>query len=205
MKTYVIAYTSRVGSTWLCDLLKSSGLVGAAGEYLNVSDPDERKAAFDRIGEIIESHSVNGIGGIKVASRFAGRFLSEDTTWIHLQRRDKVGQAISMVRSRGANRWHVRGKQKPIPWPDYDRDDINGRLKAIDEATAHWRKFFRVNKITPLEVWYEDLMEDQDREVRRCLEAIGVERPGALDLKTNLHILRDDTTELWRQRYLEGK
>src|SRR5439155_12146435 len=128
---YTIVFTPRSGSNLLCDVLRANGL-GQPSEYfqhplgvanaayyreLGVS-PDDFKTFLTRL---VTDKSQNGIFGVKLTwdhknvlvealRRHFGRndglvALSPRLRWVHLQRRDKIGQAISLWRASKSGIW----------------------------------------------------------------------------------------------------
>src|SRR3954468_6087661 len=107
-KGYVICGDHRSGSTYLCQLLTSTGVLGRPGEFF--SDPllareiERDPAALERL--LAKASTPNGIYGLKV---FTQQFdVTRKSGWpkrlpklgfVHLQRRDLLGQAMSFVRS----------------------------------------------------------------------------------------------------------
>ncbi len=128
-----------------------------------------------------------------------GRFL-----WIH--RRDTTRQAVSLWKALQTQQWRR----------DSD-EDIGGRglrfsfaavdhLKLrIDEHNAAWQDFFDGCSVEPMEVVYEDLVEDYEGTVLWLLDGIGVSIPGDFAVvEPRMRRQADELSEEWVRLYNEA-
>lgn len=107
---YLICSSPRSGSTYLCELLASTGVLGVPREYLNVADrwgqvnrkpPADPRVLLDRV--LTAGATPNGIYGLKAhADHFAAVAAIVDPLrvlpnlrFVSIQRWDILAQAIS--------------------------------------------------------------------------------------------------------------
>jgi len=205
MRYYAIACMARVGGTWLSELLHSTGLLGNPREYLHHQDAAARKRRQGRIEKILKNNaSANGVSGLRVVPSDVQYVTDLDPSWIHLHRNDTLGQAISMCRATEARQWRLNPGDKPVPWCEYSRDKVKGKLAIVERNAKNWSRVFGELGVQPCRVAYEDLLANPRGQIHRIATHLNVDITGC-EIKSNLRIQRDDTTELWRQRYLEGK
>jgi trehalose 2-sulfotransferase len=126
--------------------------------------------------------------------------------YVWLIRRNEVARAISHYRAKKTDRWHVDSR-----WltddadedgePDFDFGQIDAFVRAGKRDDARWRQFFQEHGIAPLEVSYEDMIDDLEKTVRRILGFIGI---AAGDVKlppATLRRLADRRSQEWEARY----
>jgi len=207
MNPYFIVCTSRTGSTYLCHLLESTGVMGKPREYINRKDEflaDWNCTDADYLDEVARRTATpNGVFGVKGNLDAAVTCLEHygrDTQVIWLYRDDTIMQAISIVKAQQTGRWHSFKPETDVQ-PEYDRIAIQKQIDII--SNAEWD----IDEWLPAEsllVVYENLCLDARREVSRICEFLGVEFTGTLP-ETRLDIMRDDTSNEWAKRYKEGK
>ena len=75
--------------------------------------------------------------------------------FVHLQRSDVVGQAVSWARAEQTGYWQQGDRLQRMPEPDIDQMvQIAGAIRADNAA---WRSWFYRNQIEPHDVEYADL------------------------------------------------
>lgn len=213
---YAICTEPRTGSNFLCQLLSSTGVLGRPLEYFNAAGrrafdapdyPDDPEAQLKAI--LTLGATSNGIYALKLFSRQFDQIAQVRWSerlpglgFIHLERRDLVGQAISWVRASQTGRY-----RNVSPGTDddarYDRAAITERLREIVAGQARWRLYFARNGITALPMFYEDVVADSHGAVNRVANLMGVSLPpmnGALEV--GVDIQRDALNEGWRAAYL---
>src|SRR5437867_2650522 len=221
---YTIVFTPRSGSNLLCDFLRANGL-GQPSEYfqhpLGVAKdcfqergvaPDDFKTFLTRL---VTEKSQNGIFGVKLTwdhknvlvgalRRHFGRndgllALSPRHRWVYLQRRDKIGQAISLWRASKSGIWtSSTPRSGEADELEYDFFRLLSLLQAILTEEYLWEGFFQKEGIEPVRVLYEDLLREPAaavlRVARAVQEAAGVELircEADLRLRTSLAVQRD--------------
>lgn len=226
-KCYIIASSYRCGSTFLCSELWKSGLLGAPTEYLNIdpgnaaipspTEPGRLMVRFgaktpeDYFAKLLEHRTGrNGIFGMKahghhfeVALTWCPSMLKilAPVTFIYINRRDKVGQAVSMAKAMQTNAWisfdQVTGKNTR-----YDADFIEQCKNELEQQKLNWWRWFDANGVTPFVVTYEDLVADKDGVVRSIVELLEVQNddPEKIDLPA-VEKQGDEINSAWAARF----
>jgi trehalose 2-sulfotransferase len=190
-KSYIVASSYRSGSNYLCWELWRTGVLGAPVEFLNPYDAlpvlmNRFKASSPSgyITKLIEHRSSkNGVFGLKTHSHHFEAFLKQypallealsPVTFIHINRRNKLAQAVSMAKALQTDFWTSRIESERPP-ARYDRELIAKCLEEVEQQELKWPRWFEANNITPFRVLYEDLIADTPKVVRSILELLGVE------------------------------
>lgn len=127
--------------------------------------------------------------------------------YVHLSRRDKVGQAISLVKAQQSGLWHVAPdgteleRLAPPRDPVYDFAQLHREVTELESFDAAWNVWFAEQGIEPYRIAYEDLSADPAGELARLCAALGIEAPDAVDVKPAVAKLADATSREWAQRY----
>jgi LPS sulfotransferase NodH len=177
---------------------------GARGIADYPPDPEAQLAEIPRLGS-----TPNGVYGLKVfsqhfdlvkATRWAERLPS--LAFIHLERRDLLGQALSHARAVQTQQWVSSHAAKAEA--AYDRDLINNALVRAATAQARWRYYFARNGIAALSVVYEDLVKSPQETVEAVGQLVGLTETPKVDLEHvgALAIQRDALSDEWRARFL---
>lgn len=205
---YAICGEPRVGSAFLARLIRSTGVLGDPFEFFNTpalaKSAERDPAQLDRL--VARASSANGVYGLKI---FAHQFdRAEKSRWaeqlpalafIHLERDDLLGQAISFVLARQTGRY--QDYDKAIGAPRYDGGQIAVALARIAHNQARWRVWFARNAIAPLRLTYEELAADPHGAVVKVAALVGVEGARADPDSVNVSVLRDERNEEWRRRF----
>jgi LPS sulfotransferase NodH len=209
-KGYVICGDHRSGSTYLCQLLASTGMLGRPKEFF--SDPfvaieiERDPAALDRL--LDTASTPNGIYGLKVFTQQFDVTMKSGWPWrlpglhfVYLQRRDLLGQAMSFVRSIQTDRF--RSTEEARAEPHYDSVAIAGHLARLADNEARWRRYFARNGLDPLWLTYEDLDTDPAAAVAAVAAHVGCGEPGMPDTsRVTVAVQRDEASEEWRRRFV---
>jgi LPS sulfotransferase NodH len=215
-KGVLILSEARSGSSWLCSLARQARL-GNPKEWLN------RDASFidpyqtpwgDHFPQIMEKASAdNGCFAIKIFPHQLHRINHAYKTdfiqyvkarhpinFVVLTRRDRLGQAISLTRSFQTNRWKSTEEAKGKAF--YDFDMICRAYFMIGQSYDFWQSYLDITGEQAKHFVYEDLMDDPSPFLNHMADCLGQARPAALP-PTDLKIQRDDTTQHWREQFLE--
>jgi LPS sulfotransferase NodH len=210
LRGYVICSEHRSGSTLLCHWLKSTGRLGNPREFLSDNVLSKRLERNPQLLETLlhEAMTPNGVYGWKV---FSQQFdVSSKAQWaerlpnlrfIHLERRDLLGQAISLVRALQTKQFMAH--QPALGEPRYDRRAIARHVAFLADAQARWRRFFARNGIKPLSIVYEEMLGDPAATVEAVAELVDIAKP--LDFTPamgELNIQRDELSHEWRARFV---
>jgi LPS sulfotransferase NodH len=207
-KTLIIASTPRSGSNFFCRKLRSTGVLGNPTEYFRHWDtPDVTTAERCRLAAE-KGRTDNGVVAFKLFPEHFERLqkdirLSEwfpDPIWVHLERKDLLGQAISLARAMQDGVWSS-GKE-PMKDALYSRWAIEASLAKIVANNGRWAAYFARTGIEPLRVFYEDISDEVDNVCQRIGIRLGLAVPvpstGDVDMKQQRDAQNDD----WRQLFL---
>ncbi|HEY5004874.1 MAG TPA: Stf0 family sulfotransferase [Ktedonobacteraceae bacterium] len=131
--------------------------------------------------------------------------------YIHISRRDKVRQAISLWRAIQSWSWRQeRGSDGTPPRPARELvfnyaaiDHLVQRTLAHEEA---WKNYFTENAIQPCYVVYEELVETYEKTTLHILQYLNIPLPASLSFGERLMRQQADTlSEEWYERYHEMK
>jgi LPS sulfotransferase NodH len=214
---YLVCSTPRSGSTYLCQLLASTGVLGVPREYLNLvgpwgkldpSRPTDLRHLFERALKL--GATPNGIYGLKChADHFSAIAAVVDPfsvlpnpRFIRIRRKDLVAQAISWLRAAQTGQFHATSRRKRAPV--YDAAEIRGFVTLIAGQRAAWDRFHAAIGCTPLLVEYESLVRNPQREIDRIAEFMGVPLPVPIDqASVKATIQRDELNDDWHRRFLQ--
>lgn len=215
-RVYLICTSPRSGSNLLCEFLEGTGVLGKPREYFNATGrrlfddpefPDEPEAQMCRALET--ATSAQGVFGIKVFAAQMPVALASPTfrrllpkaRYLHLRRRDLLGQAISLARAERTGSY--RASQIPVRSAVYERARIEAALRRIALEHASWEQYFASNNHDPLAVAYEDFVSDPQPSVERIAQHIGIRHGVMIDTsKTTLTPQADELNRQWRRRFL---
>jgi len=215
-KLYIIATTSRSGSTHLCRMLTSTGRLGEPAEYYNVRVKPERMQLWNAADDVdyfrqmlLRTSTANGACGLKAATLAFENFRRElgpifellRPTYIWLRRRDVLRQAISLYRAEATDVWHWHnGQPKPSACPPLDAARIKRCRRQIEQANDAWARWFADENIFPLKLWYEDVIAAPLATVRAVCRHVDVDDGRLPAIKSDLRVMRDQVTEHWVKR-----
>ncbi len=226
-KSYIVASSYRCGSTFLCTSLWKTGLLGAPTEYVNIDRgnaaipaPNEPGRLMVRFGATtpeqyftrLLQHRTgrNGIFGMKAHGHHFEAALAwcpsmleilAPVTFIYINRRDKVAQAISMAKAMQTNAW-ISFDQDTGTNTRYDPGFIEQCKNEIEHQRLNWWRWFEANSITPFVVTYEDMVADKDAVVRSIVELLDVQNdvPEKIELP-NVEKQSDEINADWASRF----
>ena len=198
-------------------MLSNTGVLGKPTEYFNghglrlFTDPAYPDDPSEQLARVLtDGATPNGVYGIKVFPWLVDA-IAPHVRWtdalpglrfVYLERRDLLGQAISLLRANQTQQWRstlsARGETS------YDGAAILGYLHQIVREQARWASFFARNGIEPLRLIYEDFVGRPEAAVRAVAELMHVAIPPATDpYQTDLVVQRDSVTEVLRSRFLD--
>lgn len=228
-KILLIAMLPRTGSTALCSLLETTGVLGNPREYLNPYGPLRvwaRRLSASSLDEYVEAlqreqQTPNGVFAFKTLYRDLAPLLDrapiaelvEAAKFVYLTREDRVAQAISEYIADRSGVWHRDSKGEVFrsrgggdPDPPYDEAEIRERVNALIQTEADWERYFAERSIDPLRITYEQFVADADATVRAIAGHVGVEWKGELALEGAATArLADARNERWAQRFREAR
>ena len=215
-----LACTSRSGSTYLGQLLGCSPEFPELRENLKpwwFEWAQKRKNAKSLVGairEIVKHHSSGSVYGLK--SEFdhlirlfqIGEFPKNlrKWKWVFLKRRNKVGQAISIVKAMQTRKWVSGGEIKGTPAreEDYDRKRIQQALIAIERKNSLWKSFLDENEIPFFEIDYEEVETNRLSSIKNIYGFIGFTGSTEFNFsKIKAEKMRDNISENWEKKFRE--
>ncbi len=218
-QSFIVASSPRSGSTYFCRLLGQSGLLGTPSEVLNpgfdlkgFKNRFKASSPADYIAELISRRTAkSGVFGLKAHFENFEGFLKEypalldvlsPVTYIYINRRDRVAQAVSMARALQTNQWSSQGQEGKKPELRYNRELIANAMKEVELQDAGWLNWFKANNITPFRLTYEDLLADPAGTVQRVVEHLGVQDAERDEVKVPpVEKQGDDTNQEWIERF----
>ena len=217
--SYAILTTPRSGSTYFCQLLSSTELVGYPTEHLRLAAQElARYCNFNylRLLDNLKQHQTtsNGVFGTKLISHFLFElrqtkpnfrkiFKSVDR-FILLIRKDKVAQAVSLVLAQKTEVWHLqdlgadnnaedrsyKSKLANIQIDDALLLEVEQKYKFIQNQEARLRRMLEVNQIEALEIVYEEILKDAESQIARVLDFLEITKPQQAAIALNSEVKR---------------
>jgi LPS sulfotransferase NodH len=123
--------------------------------------------------------------------------------WIH--RRDTTRQAVSLWKALQTQKWR-RDSDEEIGGQGlrFSFAAVNHLKLRIDEHNAAWQSFFEGCGVEPLEVVYEELVEDYEGTVTRALGGIDIPVPENIAIvEPKMKRQADELSEEWVRLYNE--
>jgi trehalose 2-sulfotransferase len=217
MRGYAICTAPRSGSNYLCQLLTSTGKLGAPLEYFNgpsrriLDDPDYPDRPKAQIEKILTAGSTpNRVYGLKLFN-YQHTAVSAQIDWpaklprlkyVYLSRNDRIGQAISWSKAKQTGQY--RASQPALGKPLYDAAEILECLRQIRQEYDGWEAYFTDNKITPLRLVYEDVVKNPQDAVDAIAGLLGANRGYTVEMAhVTVKVQTDETSRQWRQRFLQ--
>ena len=125
--------------------------------------------------------------------------------FIHLERRDRVRQAVSGLTAIQTGVFRIVSSTEPPvakAEPEYDFDRIDSLVASSDFCHRNWRSFFNAIGVAPITLTYEELISDYAGNIRRTLDALGRNSPVA---PVRLRRQSDSASEALVLRYLRDR
>ena len=210
----LLCFTNRCGSWLLADLLRTSGRIGVAGEALN---GDEMARAADRgrlrsFGAFFEQE----IAGRAVQRRVVLKcsmmhlevlgqagvldLLGERLRFVHMERLDRLGQAISWEIAEQSGQWRSGGTA--MREPVFDAGRIAMAMARFAEDNRRFDHFFGHNGIVPHHVTYEALVRTPEAVAGAVVEGLFEDAPRFDMARVMFARQADGRNAAWRARFL---
>ena len=198
-RPYLLATVPRSGSTFLSHALWRTGSLGAPLEYLNF-DPagpyghaSASRPAQARLWHSALRHrtSPNGVFGLKgFPTQFEALALANPdllarvmqqilpsravSRVVFLRRRDRTAHAISYARAILSGVWRHEQEKAATAEPEYSSVALERADRLIADQESAWQAMFADLRLTPLALWYEDVVADQGGACAAVAEHLGV-------------------------------
>jgi len=221
---YLICSAPRCGSTLLGSLLHDCGVMGVPHEYLHptsvVAELAERWHINQPIGAQIYLDTVikkrttpNGVFGLKAHFSQVKPFLdkqpfqkllNEMKIFIRIKRKDILAQAVSFALAHQSENWS--SLQEAVNEVTYDQALINSAFDDILVQDIQWQKMFTLHNIHPIQVFYEDLLEDPNTICHDICKAVGIETDHQFKIERSpLKQQRTQLNDEWMERFRSEK
>ncbi len=217
---YMLCTAPRCGGTLLGSLLYESGALGVPHEYFHPEDvifnlttrlglpkKSEISTYINTIKKI--RTSPNGVFGLKAHFIQIAPllnfptikiFLKSTKCFVHVTRKNLLAQAVSYAIAHQSRNWsslHVSEAD-----PRYDEKLIRASLNEILSQNLQWKKFFAINSITPLDIIYEDLIEDTNPICHQICDAMDIETNHHFSVEQSpFKMQRGDINNEWIERF----
>ncbi len=154
--------------------------------------------------------SRNGVFGMKVHFHHFEAAMSwypsmlnllSPVTYIYLNRKDRLSQAVSMTKALQTDVWSsLESDAKRTP--QYNEAFIVQCLREIQQQNLSWLRWFETNNVAPFVVYYEDVVADTASVVRTIINLLGVtnEEPDRTHVPF-IEKLGDEVNIEWRERF----
>lgn len=217
MRGYAICGEPRSGSSFLGYVLTSTGVLGRPREYFNApalrksanfadypEDPEGQLEAVVKYGA-----TANEVYAVKVFGEHFDRMKAVRWTerlpslsFVYLERRDRLGQAISLVRAMQTQRWTA--SEAAHGEEVYDRVRIERALRRLGWAEARWRYYFARNDLPVLNLIYEEVAQAPQQTAEAVGRLVGLAAPPQVDAAQLARsiIQRDELSDAWRARFV---
>jgi LPS sulfotransferase NodH len=127
---------------------------------------------------------------------------------IFMTRRNKIRLAVSWWRAIQSGEWHVSTGEprKPVDLSNaYSYDAINHLYNECSMREAGIQEFFTEENITPLNIFYEDFVQEYDQTIRNILDYLGLDSQSVTIASPALAKTADAVSEEWVQRFREER
>lgn len=218
---YIICSTPRSGSSLLCSLLTSTGVMGVPHEYFffsvhgkplitRFSIPETPTLNLSVYFTTIEKWRTtsNGVFGVKAHINqclpyFKNGFIKRHFTnlkFVYMVRRNVVAQAVSLAIASQTEKWSSHGTAKKTA--EYNFEYIQSGIGITASQNAIWEQFFAANEISPLIVFYEDLLASPNDVIQGIVDYVGVEAKVSVDLgSATLGRQGTEINKAWEERF----
>ncbi len=128
-------------------------------------------------------------------------------SYIHLQRADKIAQAVSLAIAEQTGLWHRNADGTDLENFNladvaiYDDAQITKELNGLNQETTGWTNWFAANNICPHRITYEDLAANPRGELSRILTFLGHDPAIATILTPGTQKLGNQMNHDWAARY----
>jgi trehalose 2-sulfotransferase len=212
-----LCFTNRCGSNYLGYLLATTGAFNAAGEFFNAPTVLEHAvprglrslpAYFKELstlvghsGRIAAKASIDQL--VMLADAGILDALRGRATYLLIERRDRLGQAISRVIAAQNLRWTTaQAARVPDSALVFDRAWINREVAEIAVSNAAFSQFFSVNGIEPVRISYEALLADAKSALRALAAKMGLPELSPQPEKVPIQRQSNAINADWRRIYL---
>jgi trehalose 2-sulfotransferase len=229
-RPYLLATVPRSGSTFLSHLLWQTGCLGAPLEYLNFdpdgpyghasASPTEQSTLWATA--LRTRTSPNGVFGLKGFPiqfealqqdnpALLGQVMRQvlpsrtESRVIQLRRRDRTAHAISYARAILSGVWREEQERGGRVEPEYSPVAVERAGRMIDDQETSWAAMFADLRLTPLTLWYEDVVAEPERAAVTVADFLGVSLdPGAAVDVPTISRQAQEGAHAWAAKHEDG-
>lgn len=127
--------------------------------------------------------------------------------YIHLSRKCKLAQAISLIKARQSGLWHIGPdgteieRLAPHREPRYDFELIKQTLEELECCDAAWNSWFDQQNIKPFRLNYQSLSSNPIGALTHICKELYVKTPNLENIRPGVAKLADETSVDWVRRY----
>ena len=131
------------------------------------------------------------------------------TLYVHVSRRDKVAQAVSLVRAEQSGLWHLAADETVFEGDEtrrpvsYDRARLGEVVDSLTRDDAAWVSFFQERSARPLRLVYETASANPIRTLAKVLAALGLNPELAGHVPVSTARMSDEVSREWIDRFHE--
>jgi trehalose 2-sulfotransferase len=129
------------------------------------------------------------------------------TLFVHLQRADKLAQAVSRVMAEQTGLWHRASdgseleRLAPPREPSYDSEAIARHVADLAALDAEWEHWFAREGLAPLRISYDELARAPQETLAHLLDALGLDPVHARHIQPPTAKLADAISREWIERF----
>ena len=138
-------------------------------------------------------------------TRFSAAFGT--THYIHISRKDKIAQAVSLLRAEQSGLWHIhtdrteRERLKLGHAPHYNAKALSKLVTKLEKQDASWLDWFSQQSIQPIPITYERLSADPKNTLANTLSALGLEPSIAEMVEPRTAKMSSNESSEWIERF----
>lgn len=211
-----ILFAARAGSTYAAHLLSNTVWFSDVNESFQ---PEQLSAIRERhdladsraaVQWMIDNRGTEQAFGYKggfsvlIAANLTG-FLPETlarTQFVRLERRDRVAQAVSLLKADIGGRLHsVNPDGRTVSVDEYDADKIAFNVGHVARNERWFQEITeRLGRPAPV-FFYEDICADPAKFVADIGALMGFSTPAGFEPEVDLQVMRDEVSQAWIDRF----
>ncbi|WP_321504317.1 Stf0 family sulfotransferase [Breoghania sp.] len=209
----LLAFTNRSGSNLLADRLCSTGHFSGLREHLNYTNVEREKTQFgsqtfpDHIAKLHEALAIDGAtpgfkaswGQLSMLLRWNIPSMFKTIRVVHIRRHDILDQAVSFSIAYQTQKWSSR--QRATGTAKYNYKNIAQILNNINLANSSISSICSIFSLQRISVFYEDLVAQPEKEVKRISASLGVELTDWTPAAPKIEKQADDLNREFRERF----
>jgi LPS sulfotransferase NodH len=153
---------------------------------------------------LADARALPGVPARDDAAALAALF--PGVTYVHVVRRARVEQAVSLWRAVQTRVWRSERDEHDGPEAAYHFEAIDHLVRQLEAQERAWERWFTGHGVQPATVVYEDLADGLEPTVRALLHHLRIAPPA--DLRVRAPTLRrqaDERSAEWARRYAEDR